>query len=194
MATVGFDSAKIAILDENEQTSAENTFTIDGKSGGAVEANVTGLAPAQNIVWASNVPFRVLSKGTGDIKIALSLGDIESLPDGAVDKILGRTQNEQGITVVGADTQPPYCAVELITHDSLNNKLFFGLLKVQFTFDGDDIKTTDNNGPQASSDVLNGAGIARASDALSYVKARESDQVTQEVFETFIFPQAVPAA
>ncbi|GGH83548.1 phi13 family phage major tail protein [Pullulanibacillus pueri] len=188
MATVGFKSAKIAVLDENEKTSADNIFTADEKTAGAIEAAITGLAPTQNVVYASNVPYYVSSKGTGDIKIALTVADLEALPEGALDKILGREKNEDGITTIGANTEAPYCAVGLYTDDKNGKALFIGLLKVKFTFDGDDIKSTDNNGSTLSSDVLNGSGVSRASDGLSWAKAREADDVTQDQFEDFIFP------
>lgn len=193
MATVGFDAVKIAVLDENEQTTAADTYTIDKSKGGAVDAAITGLAPAQNIVYASNVPFYVSSKGTGDTKITISVADLEDLPDGALDKILGRKKDETSkITVVGADTEAPYCAVELLSKDKSGKALFISLLKVRFTFDGDSMKSTDNQGATLSQDQLSGSAVARSSDGLVYAKAREADTVAQSDFETFVFPQ-VPA-
>lgn len=192
MASVGFKSIKIAILDANEQTTAANTFTIDKSAGGAIEANITGLAPNQNIVYASNVPFYVSSKGTGDPKMVLTVADLENLAAGAFDQILGRTQDATTkITSVGSDTEAPYCAVELVTEDKDGKDLFISLLKGKFSYDGDDVKTTDNNGAALSQDQLNFTGVARSSDGLVYAKGREADTVTQATFETFIFPPAV---
>jgi phi13 family phage major tail protein len=191
MATVGFDTVKIAVLDENEQTTAADTYTLDKSLGGAIEAAITGLAPTQNVLYASNVPFYVSSKGTGDTKIALTVGDLEDLPDGALDKILGRKKDGTSkITVVGADTEAPYCAVELLSKDKNGKVLFISLLKVRFTFEGDNMKSSDNNGATLSQDQLTGSAVARSSDGLVYAKAREADSVLQTDFETFVFPQA----
>lgn len=189
MATVGFDSIKIAILDDNEKTTAANTYTIDATSGGAIEANVTGLSPNQNVVYASNVPFYVSSKGVGDVKLALTVADLESLPAGALDIILGRSQDATTkITTIGSETEAPYVSVELMTKDKNGKQLFVGLLKGKFSFDGDDIKTSDNNGAVLSQDQLTGSFVARNSDGLVYAKGREADTVTQSMFETFVFP------
>lgn len=189
MATVGFDTIKIAILDENEKTTAATTFTIDKSAGGAIEANITGLAPNQNVVYASNVPFYVSSKGTGDPKMVLTVADLEDLPAGSLDQILGRAQDASSkITTIGSDTEAPYCAIELITKDKEGKQLFISLLKGKFSFDGDDVKTSDNNGAALSQDQLNFTGIARSSDGLVYAKGREADTVTQSTFETFVFP------
>lgn len=187
MATVGFDTIKIAVLDANEKAVTANTYTIDKSAGGAIEANITGLAPTQNTVYASNVPFYVSSKGTGDPKMTLTVADLENLPEGALDTILGRqTDSTTKITTIGTDTEAPYCAVELITKGKDGNKLFISLLKGKFTFDGDDIKTTDNNGAVLSQDQLSFTGVART-DGLVYAKGREVDGVTQGSFEGFIF-------
>lgn len=190
MATVGFNSVRIAVLDANEKSLPSKTYTIDKTAGGAIEGAVTGLAAAQNVVYASNVPFYVSSKGAGDVKLALTVADLEGLPAGALDDILGRTQDPATkISTVGQDTEAPYCAVELITQDKDGNDLYVGLLKGKFSFDGDDPKSTDNNGAVLSSDVLNGSFVSR-SDGKVYAKGREVDGVTQTVFENYIFPAA----
>ncbi len=193
MAVVGFDAAKISILDDNEKVT--DTFTIDRSAGGTIEANISGLAPNMNVVYASNVPFYVSAKGTSEVKCELTVADLDDLGTEAVNKILGREQDSTTkITKVGVNTTPPYCVLELISKDKQGKGLYLGLLKGKFTFDGEDIKTSDNNGSQLSEDKVTMQCISRK-DGYIYAKAKEADGTTQEDFEKFIMPAATnPAA
>lgn len=189
MAVTGLKAIKIGVLDANDKL-VGTPYVIDMTTAGAIEANLSGLAPAQTTVYASNGVYYVAVKGTGDVKLALTVADKESLDAGALEKILGQTKGTDKITYTSPNDKPPYCAVEIITSDKNGDDLYMGLLKGKFTFDGDDAKTNDSSGSPLSADVLNGSFVVRADKNAVTAKARAGapDNVTQEVFETMLFP------
>lgn len=56
-------------------------------------------------VYASDVAYYVAQRGTGSVELSLSILD---LPDQVAADMLGRKENEEGIVLVGSNTQPPY--------------------------------------------------------------------------------------
>lgn len=192
MAVTGLKAIKIGVLDANDKVDPTKIYTIDMTTAGAIEANVTGLAPAETSLYASNGVYYVSVKGTGQVKLALTVADKESLVAGALEAILGQTKGSDKISYTSPDDVPPYCAVEIITSDKDGNDLFMGLLKGKFTFDAVDAKTNDANGSPLSADVLNGSFVTRADKNAVTAKgmAAAPDNVTQTVFETMLFPAA----
>lgn len=191
MATVGFESIVITVLDENEKAT-DKKYVLDGKQdkNGVVEANITGLAPTKTKNYASNMAIDVSAKGTGDVKCELS---IYNLPDNCLSEITGM-EKVNGIYQLGKDTQPPFVSVECLSSDINGNKLHVGLLKGMFGAPDSDLKTNDAN-VQTAQDKISGEFIARSSDGLVYGKANEGDKdFSQEAWEKFIRPSDTQAA
>ena len=59
-------------------------------------------------MYASNVAYYVAQKGTGSVELSLSILD---MTDKLTAELLGRKENEDGITLVGSDTTPPYAGI-----------------------------------------------------------------------------------
>lgn len=54
------------------------------------------------MVYASNVPYFISQKGTGSVELSLSVLDV---PETVLNSVLGRKENEDGITLVGEHTE-----------------------------------------------------------------------------------------
>lgn len=59
-------------------------------------------------MYASNVAYYVAQKGTGSVELSLSILD---MTEALAAELLGRKENEDGITLVGSDTTPPYAGI-----------------------------------------------------------------------------------
>jgi phi13 family phage major tail protein len=186
MATVGFEKVILTVLDENEKAITTKKFTLDGKSqkNGVVEASITGLAPTLTKNYASNMAIDVSARGTGDVKVDLS---VYNLPDDCMSAITGMTK-VGGIYQMGKDTQAPYVSAEFISTDVAGNVLHIALLKGMFGAPDQDLKTNDQN-VQTAQDKISGEFISRASDGLVYGKANEGDtDWVSATWETFVRP------
>jgi phi13 family phage major tail protein len=187
MASVGFTDAKIAVLDENEAVIG-TPLIVDKQDGGAMEANITGLGANRNVVYASNVPFYVSAQGTGEPQLEFSVAD---LSDDILEQVLGEVTNEQGISLVGQDTKPPFVAVILHSADKDGNDLYFGLLKGKFAYPDNDLKSNDNSGATLQTDKITGSFVARGLDGYVQARGRSNRPVfTYATFEQFVFHQA----
>lgn len=185
MASVGFDKVIITVLDANEKATAQQ-FTLDGKTNknGVVEANIQGLAPTMTKVYASNMAIDVSSKGTGDVKMDLS---VYNLPDDCMAAITGM-QKVNGIYQLGKDNQAPYCSVDCISEDVNGNVLHVALLKGMFGAPDHDLKSNDAN-VQTAQDKISGDFISRSADGLVYGKANEGDvDFKSDTWESFVRP------
>ncbi|AVI29853.1 MULTISPECIES: major tail protein [Bacillus subtilis group] len=185
MASVGFESIIITVLDENEKAT-DKKFVLDGKTNknGVVEANITGLAPTMTKNYASNMAIDVSAKGTGDVKCELS---VFNLPDECMSAITGMVK-VNGIYQLGKDTQAPYVSVDCISSDVHGNKLHVGLLKGIFGAPDSDLKTNDAN-VQTAQDKISGEFISRSIDGKVYGKANEGDKDFKAAdWEDFIRP------
>ncbi|MED1205847.1 major tail protein [Heyndrickxia acidicola] len=188
MATVGFDKVILTVLDENEKAVPAKQFTLDGKNSknGVVEAAITGLAPTMTKSYASNMAIDVSAKGTGDVKVDLS---VFNLPDDCMAAITGM-QKVNGIYQMGKDNQAPYVSAEFITSDVDGNVLHIALLKGMFGAPDSDLKSNDAN-VQTAQDKISGEFISRFSDGNVYGKANEADtDFKAEIWETFVRPVA----
>lgn len=186
MATLGFEEVLIGILDENEKVT--QIHTINAQQGGAIEAKISGLQPATNTLYASNVPFYVSAVGVSNPKLELDTAD---LSEEVVASIAG-AEFENGIIKLGANTVAPYCGVILKTKGLNNDDIYIALTKGKFGHpDGFDLKTGEDKGqePETTGDSLAGEFVARHSDSIVYAKGRSSLQgFDLESFKEFVFP------
>ena len=139
-STIGFKRAKFFIYDKADKV--VKTHVVEGKAnqGGTVEASISGLSAESVKVYASNVAYYVAQRGTGSVELSLSVLDMT--PELTAD-LLGRKQNEAGITILGADTEPPYAGVLLEASTLTNEPIFFALLKGKFRLDEQALSTNE---------------------------------------------------
>lgn len=84
------------------------------------------------------------------------------MPSELTADLLGRTQNDDGITILGSDTEPPYAGV-LLESSTLNNEpIFFALLKGKFRLDEQSLSTNEEELSEPEADELEGQFIADA--------------------------------
>lgn len=150
MATVGFDSAIIHI-DGQE-------FTIDATQGGAINASISGLGAESQTEYASNIPFLITTQGVSDVKCSLEVSDILNV-EGLYNQLIG-VQTVNGISVVGADTKPPYVSLILISKAKMSGKrMFMGLTKGVFVHPDIELGTNENSA-KSTTDKVEGTFIS----------------------------------
>lgn len=183
--TIGFSEVYFGILDENEQVI--KTHTINAKSGGAINMKISGIAPQNNTLYASDGPFHISSSGTTSPKIEVGIAD---LPDELEQDISGAEKDENGIVKIGKNTTPPYVAVFGKTKGLGGDDIYIGLTKVKFGMPDDaELATTEDKGSEVNTDTISGDGVDRSSDDIAFAKGRTKDTTfTYEKFREFMFP------
>lgn len=182
MAHLGFESALIGIFGDDDKI--KEVISFDPKKGGTIDAKVAGLAAEATKVNASNIPFYVSQKGTGDVKLDLTLFDVD---DDQMAKLTG-AEFEEGILKIGKDTSAPYVAVLLKTSSIKNDDIFIALTKGKLAFDGDELKTNEEKGNEPGNVAFSGEFIAN-SDGYSYFKTRSSNEgYDADGWEKLVFP------
>jgi phi13 family phage major tail protein len=187
---VGFESARIGIFTSFsvEKVDPTKLFSINAQKGGTLGANIQNLNYTPTIQYASDVAYKVSGKGHGAVTVALTAIDI---PPDVLNQITGATKNDKGIYVVDKNTQAPYCALELISHDSDNKKVYLAVLKGQFGYP-DRNPQTNNANETDYTDALTFTAIDRQSDGAVYAEAYEADATfTEADWDTFVFPPVV---
>ena len=89
--------------------------------------------------------------------------------------LLGRTPNEQGITLIGSNTEPPYAGVLLEANALDGQPVFFALLKGKFRLDEQNLATNEDELAEPEADELEGQFIADAN-GITYATARGEDK------------------
>ena len=105
---VGFKALRIAVHDAAGKVKA--IHKIEGKDslGGMISGEIEGLSSDPVKVYASNRAYYVVQKGTGDVSATLSALD---MPEAVENQILGYETATGGFTVIGENTEPPYCSI-----------------------------------------------------------------------------------
>lgn len=157
--TVGFKRAKFFIYDKADKV--VQTQVVEGRAGlgGTTEATISGLSAESVKVYASDVAYYVAQRGTGSVELSLSILDI---PQTLVASLLGRTENSEGITLVGQNTEPPYAGVLLESHTLDGQPIFFALLKGKFRLNEESMSTNEDTLSEPEADELEGNFIADA--------------------------------
>lgn len=188
---VGFASARIGLFnsEDDEHVDPAKIFTIDSTQGGTLGANIQNLNYTPTINYASDVAYRVSGKGTGAVTCQLTASDI---PIETLYEITGMQKSVEGIYTLGKDTKAPYCALELISHDSDGKKVYLALLKGVFGFP-DQNPQTNQAQETDQTDALTFTALNRKSDGLVFAEAFESDTTfTEPAWDSFVFPVPVP--
>ncbi|WP_207940169.1 hypothetical protein DOK78_002364 [Enterococcus sp. DIV2402] len=180
MATIGFSEAIFKI--------GTQEFTVNKASGGAIEASISGLGSPANTVYASNVPFYTVQKGTGAPEVELQIADL--LDGGLYDALLG-AKVEDGITILGEDTQAPYTSLILIAENKEGKRQFFGLPKGKFTAPDTSMSTTGDGGGELNTDTISGTFVTD-NRGITYLTAVESATVTLAKFKEKVNGKTTP--
>lgn len=140
-AKFGFKRLTIRILDSSEPTLDTNLFVIEGKEGkGATQtAKISGLSTDPIKTYGSDVAYYTSRKGVGDVKVDLGLIDV---PETVLNKILGYKEIN-GITVVGAETEAPYCSIIIESTTASGKVCAYGFFKGSFSLNDEELKTIE---------------------------------------------------
>lgn len=170
--TIGFRRAEFFIFDKDDEVTS--TYMVEGKAnkGGTVEASISGLSAEAVKVYASNLAYYVAQRGTGSVELSLSVLDITEELSNA---LLGREANEDGIVLVGTDTEPPYAGVMMETQALNGEPIFFALLKGKFRLDEQNLATNEDELSEPEADELEGQFVADAH-GNTYATARGEDK------------------
>lgn len=148
---IGFKCAKIQPMDLAGKPVGD-MIVVEGvaNKGATQEATISGISTEPVKVWGSDTAYYVAQKGTGDIKVALNMIDLQP---GDEARILGyKSDDELGAELVGADTEPPYCAVSLESSDAQGNVALLGFFKGKFGRGDITMKTTEGTSYTPSGD------------------------------------------
>lgn len=191
MSFVGFKRLTIGILDETGKVTTENQFVIEGKQdkGATVSAEITGLAKEPTKVYGSDIAYYVSQKGPGDVSINFGLLD---LPEEFNDKILGYKTNDQKISFVGEDTNPPFCSVLLESSDLSGETALLAAFKGKFSRESMKLNTLTNEAfePEAEEYVFSAIANDAEGDAKGQTVGKYigSDQESIKALKALVFP------
>lgn len=186
MAKIGFKAIHMIVPTVGEEETTYTTYTLDKAKGGAIEASISGLGAEPTIVYASNVPFYVSAKGTGETSVEFNTFDITA--GGAYNAVLG-IETVEGINVVGENTEAPYISIVFESQNADGDTVYMGLTKVRLAHPDIALNTSEGGGTEPNTDTLSGSAI---SDARGYVYATAvgSETMTLDKFTKFVSSQA----
>lgn len=200
--TVGADSARVAILDDNEKVDLTkyskdfgNTgiFDINAKtSEGLISAAIAGLAPTLNKIYGSDMVVETSGKGAGAVAVTLAANDI---PDAVLNDLAGMKQDEtSGAYYIDTETRPPYASLEMTSHDNKGNKVHFCVPKGTFGPEEHNLQTNTDT-EQIATDSVTFTGVNRKSDKKIYLAVSEGQSgYSADKWDALIFPGAAAAS
>lgn len=170
--TIGFRRAEFFIFDKQDKVTS--TYMVEGKAnkGGTVEASISGLSAEAVKVYASNLAYYVAQRGTGSVELSLSVLDITEELSNA---LLGREENEDGIVLIGTNTEPPYAGILMESQALDGEPVFFALLKGKFRLDEQNLATNEDELQEPDPDELEGQFVADANGNV-YAAAKGEDK------------------
>ena len=197
--TVGADSARVAILNDADETVNTKDYAADfGPTGifkidastseGLISAAISGLAPTMNKVYGSDMVVEESGKGSGSVSVTLAANDI---PDTVLNDLTGmKTDTDSGASFIDTDTRAPYSALEMTSHDRKGNLVHFAVLKGTFGPEGHELRT-DTDTEQMATDSVTFGAVNRKSDKKVYA-AVNSGQATyaEDKWLSLVFPGA----
>ncbi len=191
MTLVGFKKMTIGVFDESGNIPVANQFVIEGKQdkGATVSAEITGLSKDPTKVYGSDIAYYVSQKGTGDVSVNFGLLD---LPEEVNDKILGYETNENNISFLGKDTEPPYCAVLLESSDLGGDSAMLAVFKGRFSRESINLNTLTNDAFEPDAEEYVFTAIANDADGeangQSVAKYIGSEEASITALKGLVFP------
>lgn len=195
--TVGADSARVAILNDTDETvntkdyaadfGATGIFKIDAStSEGLISAAISGLAPTMNKVYGSDMVVEESGKGSGSVSVTLAANDI---PDPVLNDLTGlKTDVASGAAYIDTDTRAPYSALELTSHDRKGNLVHFAVLKGHFGPEEHNLQT-DTDTEQMATDSVTFGAVNRKSDKKVYAAVNAGQSAYDDAkWTALVFP------
>lgn len=179
MSLIGFEQAIVSV--PNALGTGVEQLVIDKTGGGTIEANISGISPEQTTVHASNVPIWVSAKGVGEITASLNVFDLYK--NNVYEKIMGITRDEDGVAMVGQDTEAPYVSVVFVSSTPEGKKMFLGLTKGRFSHPEIALNTTETGGTEPNTETVEGTFVTD-SRGIAYMSGIE--EATKLTLEKFI--------
>lgn len=193
MTLVGFKRMYIGVHSDLNTVQAKDIITIEGKQdkGATVNAEITGLASEPVKVYGSDIAYYVMQKGTGDV--AVNFGILDMLSE-VHDKIAGYKTTTDGFSLIGEDTEPPYCSIILESSDLRGNPVLVGFFKGKFTYSemAMNTKTGEQTEPEADGYTFNAIasdldGERKGNTVVKYL-ATGKDDAKIAAFKKFVIP------
>lgn len=177
IAVVGFKKAIISV--PKVGGTGVDKYTIDKSGGGTIEASIQGISAEQTTVYASNVPIWVSAKGVGELTASLNVFDLYK--DNVYEKILGIERGEDGIAIVGENTEAPYVSAVFVADGADGKEMYFGLVKGRFSHPEIALNTTESGGTEPNTETIEGSFVTD-SRGFAYMSAVSSDTLTLDKF------------
>ena len=130
----------------------------DPNKGGTITAEISGLASTALKVAASDIEYWISQEGVGEVSVDFTLIDMPAAEEAI---ILGQKTVDSGITYVGNDTNPPYCAVLLESKNLAGDSAYLGFFRGKFAKDKETLNTqdpADKKAPDGDSYTFTAAG------------------------------------
>lgn len=155
IALIGFEKAIISV----PKVSGEGVdqLVIDKTGGGTIEASISGISPDQTTVYASNVPIWVSAKGVGELTASLNVFDLYK--NNVYERVMGITRDEDGVAMVGQDTEAPYVSVVFVSSTADGKKMFLGLTKGRFSHPELALNTSEAGGTEPNTETIEGSFV-----------------------------------
>ncbi len=177
IAVVGFKKAIISV--PKVGGTGVDKYTIDKSGGGTIEASIQGISAEQTTVYASNVPIWVSAKGVGELTASLNVFDLYK--DNVYEKILGIERGEDGIAIVGENTEAPYVSAVFVADGADGKEMYFGLVKGRFSHPEIALNTTESGGTEPNTETIEGSFVTD-SRGFAYMSAVSSETLTLDKF------------
>lgn len=177
IAVVGFKKAIISV--PKKAGGGVDKYTIDKSGGGTIEASIQGISAEQTTVYASNVPIWVSAKGVGELTASLNVFDLYK--DNVYEKILGIERGEDGIAIVGENTEAPYVSAVFVADGADGKEMYFGLVKGRFSHPEIALNTTESGGTEPNTETIEGSFVTD-SRGFAYMSAVSSEALTLDKF------------
>ncbi|QOI68831.1 major tail protein [Enterococcus phage 9184] len=177
MSLIGFEQAVISV--KKADGAGVEQLVIDKTGGGTIEASISGISPEQTTVHASNVPIWVSAKGVGEITASLNVFDLYK--NNVYEKIMGITR-EEGIAMVGQDTEAPYVSVVFVSSTADGKKMYLGLTKGRFSHPELTLNTTESGGTEPNTETVEGTFVTDSRGIAYMSGVEDGTTVTLEKF------------
>lgn len=188
MSFIGFKRIKLKIKNDPK------IYVIEGKTdeGATVGAEITGIGKEALKIHGSDVVYKALQTGIGEISVNIELVDmLEQISD----KILGYKTNTDGFTFIGETTAPPEVSVLLETKSFNGLTAFLGFPRGTFSKDSIKISTKKGKDEEPEMDAYTYTPVASDRDdetkgetLIKYVGSSDADK-----FENLVFGITTPS-
>lgn len=190
LTLVGYKRMTIQVLDDDFKPVTASKFVIEGNpdEGATNKFEITGLSKAAIKTYGSNIPYLISQKGTGDVKANFGILD---LPFASEQTVLGRKTSTDGVTHIGEETNPPYCAVLMESEDLRGEPIGFGIYIGKFGRDAITAETLTEGDFQPTPDDYTFVPISKKIEKVNQTVGIASTEAGLTALKTELF--GIPA-